>query len=244
MNCIVLDDEDLSIKHLVDNNIKKIPYLNLVATFTNPEEALLFLHTNPVDLIFLDIEMPNHRIDGIDFMKIMKPNQQYILTTAHPEYALESYDYHVIDYLRKPFSFERFAKAVLKAQPLIKDQIVEASAKTDESMFVKSAGKLQRLFFEQICYIEAERNYATIFRPADSFSTKTTLNKLGEELPTNQFFRVHKSYIVSLDKVEFVKKDQIGITRNQGFELVPVSSQFKKSFLQTIESRRRLNLKG
>ena len=119
MTCIVLDDEELSVNFLVDKNIRKVPYLKLMGTFTNPQEALLFLQTNTVDLIFLDIEMPNFDIDGIDFMKLMKADQRYILVTAHAEYALESYEYNVVDYLRKPYSFDRFAKAVQKAQERI-----------------------------------------------------------------------------------------------------------------------------
>lgn len=241
MTCIVLDDEELAVNFLVDRNIKKVPYLTLMGAFTDPQEALLFLQTTTVDLIFLDIEMPNANIDGIDFMKLMKADQRYILVTAHPEYALESYEYNVVDYLRKPFSFERFAKAVQKAQNFVKpgeisSQSVDAT-KPKDSLFLKSDKKLQRVLFDSICYVEADRNYATIYRDADQMATKITLNKLEIDLPTSQFIRVHKSHIVSLDKIAFVEKDQIGITRTEVTVTIPLSIQHKKTFLQAIEKR-------
>lgn len=238
MTCIVLDDEELSVNFLVDKNIRKVPYLKLMGTFTDPQEALLFLQTNTVDLIFLDIEMPNFDIDGIDFMKLMKADQRYILVTAHAEYALESYEYNVVDYLRKPYSFDRFAKAVQKAQERIQlpAQAQEVSPKPIDSLYVRSDNKKVRMLFDSIYYVEADRNYATIFRADDHIATKTTLNKLEGEFPVTHFRRVHKSYIVSLDKIEFVEKDQIGVKRTEGIVMIPLSSLYKKELLQAIET--------
>jgi DNA-binding LytR/AlgR family response regulator len=125
LTCLILDDEEIAITHL-SKYINKIPYLELIACFTNPKQAIDYLQENEVDLIFLDIQMPNNELDGIDFLNIMGNKYNYIFTTAHPEYALKSYEYNALDYLHKPFSFERFANAVSK----VYDRFVDKNSKT------------------------------------------------------------------------------------------------------------------
>lgn len=237
ISCIVVDDEELCIRSM-EKHIAKIPFLRLAASFSDPNEAMRYLQDNPVDLIFLDVAMPNFSVDGMDFMKIMGDKQTYILTTGHPEYALESYDYNVLDFLHKPFRFERFTKAIQKAQQLIesRSEALQEVNKTPDHLFIKTKGKQQRIGFDQIYYVEAERNYLTIYRAEDAILTKSTLTAIEEQLPHPAFFRVHKSYIVALDKIDFVEKNQVGLSRNGKTQLIPISSQYKKELLQAIEA--------
>lgn len=234
MTCIVVDDEEVSLNHIVKHYVGKVPYLTLLGAFTNPNEALLFLQTRPVDLVFLDIEMPNYAIGGIEFMKITRADQQYVLITAHPEYALESYEYHVIDYLHKPFAFDRFAKAVQKAQGTMPVQ-GEAAEKSEMTMYLRAEGKVQRVNMEDILYVEADRNYATIFQGHTTVSIKKTMRELEEELPTSRFLRVHRSYIVALNKISTVGRDDVAIQMPEKMMHIPLSSQYKKAVLKAIQ---------
>ena len=232
--CIIVDDEELCIQRL-EKEVKKIPFLTLSASFSDPYEAMRYLEDKPVELVFLDIEMPNLPVDGLDFMKIMGDQYAYILTTGHPEYALESYEYNVLDFLHKPFSFERFTRAVQKARQHIKPR--KESARPADQLFIKTKGTDQRILFDQICYVEADRNYVNIYRADDMIPVKMTFNSLEEQLPENAFFRVHKSYIAALSKVELIKAGQVGISRGSDIQFIPVSNQYKKTLVELLRNK-------
>lgn len=237
MNCIIVDDEALA-RELLADYVSKIPNLELVGSFEEPLKAKTFLATTKVDLLFLDIQMPN--LTGIEFLKIIAPKPMVILTTAYEEYALEGYELAVMDYLVKPIPFERFYKAVNKAQDFfsLKQENKEmASLATSESplnnetyFFVKSAGKLIKICYDEIRYIEGFREYVRIYTEDNNILTLLSLSKLEEILPINQFFRVHKSYIINLDKIENIEGDSIKIGRND----IPISRRNKKEFLERL----------
>lgn len=236
-SCIIIDDEELAVHHL-SRYIAKLPFLRLDAYFTDPSAAVNYLETNQTDLIFLDIEMPNFSIDGLDFIKIMGESQNYVLTTAYPEYAIKGYEYNVIDFLHKPFSFERFSKAVQKARQVLRlHSSAEGNGETDEYIYVKHEGKLQRIYFEDICWIQSERNYISIYTEQDRIIIPMSISDIDRQLPTKLFARVHKSYIVAYKKVEFVQKDQIQVVRQQKIKLVPLGESYKQTFLQAIEQK-------
>ncbi|MBC8153935.1 MAG: response regulator transcription factor [Bacteroidetes bacterium] len=237
ISCIILDDEELAVHHL-SRYIAKVPFLRLDAYFTDPSAAVNYLETNQSDLIFLDIEMPNFSLDGLDFVKIVGESQNYVFTTAYPEYAIKGYEHNVIDFLHKPFSFERFSKAVQKARQVLRlHSLKEGDGETDDHIYVKSEGKLQRIYFEDICWIQSERNYISIHTEHDRIITLMSISDIDRQLPAKLFARVHKSYIVAYKKVEFIEKDQIRVVRQQQKKLIALGEFYKQTFMQAIEQK-------
>ncbi|GAB3562566.1 LytTR family DNA-binding domain-containing protein [Spirosoma luteolum] len=237
ISCIILDDEKMAIDHL-SKYIGKVPFLALMGSFTDPLEALRYLETTAVDLVFLDIEMPNYAVDGMDVVRIMGEKHRYIFTTAYPQYALPSYDYNAIDFLHKPFSFDRFVKAVQKARQLIINAVEPPSESADEdAIFVKSEGRLQRIDYGKICWIESERNYVSIFTDNDRITVLMSIGDMDQQLPTKRFARVHKSFIVSYSKIVVVGRDQVQIRRDASCKWIPMGEQFKKAFVETIDKQ-------
>ncbi|GAA4462367.1 LytTR family DNA-binding domain-containing protein [Nibrella saemangeumensis] len=237
LSCIILDDELICITQL-SKYIEKVPTLRLEAYFTDPNSALLYLENHKVDLIFLDMEMPNFSIDGLDFVRIMGSTQRYIFTTAYPKYALTGYEYDVIDFLHKPFSFERFSKAVQKARQVIGGwQEEESTEGPDTYIYVRSEGKLQRIYFEDIAWIESERNYISIYTEADRINVLLSISDIEDQLPKKLFARVHKSFIVAYSKIDQVDKEQISVKRQEKPKLIPLGELYKKTFLKAIEQK-------
>ncbi|GAA4418603.1 LytTR family DNA-binding domain-containing protein [Nibrella viscosa] len=237
LSCIILDDEKICITQL-SKYIEKVPTLTLEAYFTNPNEALLYLESHKVDLIFLDMEMPNFAIDGVDFVRIMGGTQHYIFTTAYPEYALTSYEYDAIDFLHKPYSFERFSRAVQKARQVIGVLQKEATTEVlDAYIYVKSEGKLQRIYFEDIVWIVSERNYISIYTEANRINVLLSISDIEDQLPKKLFARVHKSFIVAYNKIDQVDKEHISVKRQEKPKLIPLGELYKKTFLKAIEQK-------
>lgn len=237
MTCIILDDEEISVTQL-RRYIEKIPTLMLKAYFTDPNEALLYLEKEKVDLVFLDMEMPNCAIDGLDFVRIMGDSQNYIFTTAYPEYALRGFEYNAIDFLHKPFSFERFTKAVQKARQLIGQSGKKADSEADETYtYVRVEGKLQRVDFDDICWIESERNGIWFCTEANRFASSLTIGDIDNRLPKNQFVRVHKSFIIAINKAEIINKDTICIRRQDKLHEIPIGDAYRKEFILSIENK-------
>lgn len=237
ISCIIVDDEELAVQHL-SSCIEKVPFLRLDAYFTDPTTAINYLETNKTDLVFLDIEMPNFSIDGLDFVNIMGEEQNYVFTTAHSEYAIKGYDYNVIDFLYKPFSFERFLKAVQKARQSANVQLDEQRPEaSDQYTYVKYDGRLQKIYFDDICWIESERNYISIYTEKERVNVLLSISDIESQLPQKLFARIHKSYIVAYKKVEFVEKDQIRILRQQQTKTIPLGESYKKAFIQSIEQK-------
>lgn len=224
IKCIVVDDEPLAIQ-LLENYVMKIPFLELVFSSQNPIEALEYIQNNEADLIFLDIQMPE--LSGINFMKIVGNKLKYILTTAYSEYALEGYEHNVIDYLLKPISFSRFEKSALKAQERFPANDISANP----YFFVKSSGQQHKINFDEILYVESIKDYVNIKTENQEYIVLDTLKSLESQLPEN-FARVHKSFILNLDKIE--KIDVRNVFLNSGKE-IPIGETYKSEFLMRIK---------
>ncbi|GEJ46616.1 MULTISPECIES: LytTR family DNA-binding domain-containing protein [unclassified Chryseobacterium] len=221
IKCIIVDDEPLAIS-LLEHYVEKIPFLELVFSTENPIQALEYLQKNDSDLIFLDIQMPE--LTGINFMKIVGTNQKYILTTAYSEYALEGYEHNVVDYLMKPVSFERFQKSVLKAQ-----ERFSFSQQENTHFFVKSSGQKHRIGFHEILYVESIKDYVNIRTENNEFIVLDTLKSMENQLP-ERFVRIHKSFIVNLDKVKSIGAKKVILPDYE----IPIGESYRAGLLDRI----------
>lgn len=235
IKCIVVDDKPLAID-VMKHYIEKVPFLELVYSTTNPLEALSKVTEGGIDLVFLDIQMPE--LTGLQFMKIVKGKCQIILTTAYSEYALEGFDNDAVDYLLKPVSFERFYKAVEKVKLIhkgmstIPNEVITLKKEKDiDSIFVKTEYKLVRVATETILYVEAMQNYVNIYTTTEKITSLQTMKKMEEQLPSPQFVRVHKSFIVAVHKIDSVERNRIAI----GPKLIALSDNYRSSFYDAIE---------
>jgi DNA-binding LytR/AlgR family response regulator len=234
MTCVAVDDEPLALD-LLEDNIKKIPFLKLVKKCSNALEANTFMQTQSVDLIFLDIQMPG--ITGIQFLQGLSKNPPLVIfITAYEKYALEGYNLDVIDYLLKPVSFERFLKAVNKAYDKFNTQKGPIAQQANATyLFVNSEYNLVRIDFSDIAYIEGLKDYVKIFllsaqRPV---ITRMSMKSLEEKLPGDQFVRVHKSFIVSLNKITSIRKGRISLLKAQ----IPISEHYKDNLNRFIDPK-------
>ncbi|WP_324678552.1 LytTR family DNA-binding domain-containing protein [Hymenobacter sp. GOD-10R] len=241
IRCLVVDDEAPALLILADY-ISQVPFLTLVGTTTNPIEALTMVQQGQADLVFLDIQMP--KLTGLQFLKLAGSKCKVILTTAYPEYALEGYENDVVDYLLKPIAFERFFKAAQKALALLPATISAAPAVSTapaiappappatSHMFVKgeSKNKFLRVNHTDILYIEGLSNYVSIQLPTQRVVTYQTLKDLAETLPQPPFLRVHKSFIVSLDKIRMIDGNTIYILDKE----IPVSETYREQLYRLI----------
>ncbi len=234
MTCLAIDDEPLALD-LLEDNIKRIPFLKLVKKCTNALEANAFLNDQPVDLIFLDIQMPG--LTGIQFLQgLSKAPPLVIFITAYEKYALEGYSLDVIDYLLKPVPFERFLKAVNKAHDKFQSRKAPATpSPVADYMFVNSEYNLVRIDFADIGYIEGLKDYVKIFllsaqRP---IITRMSMKSLEATLPGDQFVRVHKSFIVALGKITSIRKGRISVLKTT----IPISDHFKDNLSKFIDPK-------
>ena len=244
IRCLAVDDEAPALLILADY-IGQLPFLTLVGTTTNPIEALTLVQQGLVDLVFLDIQMP--KLTGLQFLKLASNRCKVVLTTAYPEYALEGYENDVVDYLLKPISFERFFKAAQKALALLPGLASPAPAATSGPvstvavasvaghMFVKgeSKNKFLRVNHVDILYIEGLSNYVAIHLPGQRVVTYQTLKELAETLPQPPFLRVHKSFIVSLDKIRMVDGNTIYIQDKE----IPVGETYREQLYRQIREQ-------
>lgn len=228
ISCIAVDDEPLAIEKL-KAFIGKLPQLQLVATFGRASEAIGFIRNNPVQLIFLDIQMDG--ITGIEMVEQMIEKPQVIFTTAYNEYALKAFELAVTDYLLKPYTFDRFKLAVNKAIDYISWQ--EAAAQSNSApvdyIFVKSGYKLVKVFLNDILYIEGMRDYQCIVTPTEKILASHSFQELEKTLPRG-FVRCQKSYMVSLSKIESIENDRIKI----GNKYIPIGDTYKEAFYRLI----------
>ena len=236
IRCMIVDDKPLAID-ILKEYAAKISFLEVAHTTQDPLQALEYARMNSVDLVLLDIQMPE--LNGIQFMKILNGSCKVILTTAYSEYALEGYEHDVIDYLLKPVSFERFYKAVEKARQLIEKQNPLAPAPmaqgtTDNnSLFVKTEYRIQRIDFNAMLYIEAKQNYISIVTSTEAVMSLQSIKSIEEKLPSAIFMRVHKSYIVALQKIDTVEKSRIYI----GNAVIPVGESYREAFFGRLGTR-------
>ncbi len=199
VSCIVIDDEPLA-RDGIKDYVKKVSFLALVGEFKNAVEATSFIEEHPVDLIFLDINMP--KINGLDFIRSLAEPPKVIFTTAYREFATESYELDAVDYLLKPISFERFFKAVNKAFELFQS---DESQEGKDHFFIKVDGKIKRVLNKDVLYIEGMKDYVKVYlKDNSSLMTLVSLKQMERALP-DEFMRVHRSFIVSLDKVDEIE---------------------------------------
>jgi two-component system LytT family response regulator len=229
INCIAIDDEPLALSKL-EGFIKKVPELRLNKVFDNAVEAIGWLKGNKTDLIFLDIQMA--QLTGIQFLESTSQKSKVIITSAYDQYALKGFDLNVTDYLLKPYSFQRFVMAVSKVIEYytgIKGDH-SGSEKDDSFMFVKTEYRLERVDFDNILYIEGMKDYLRIICNNKKLMTLQNFAQMENLLPQGRFCRVHKSFIVALDKIESIERSVIKI----GGQRIPVSNSFKENFFNMI----------
>lgn len=241
INCLVVDDEPLAID-IIEDYISKIPFLNLVKSFQNPIEALTAVQEGNIDLVFLDVQMPE--LTGMQFLKIANNKCKVILTTAYPQYALEGYEHNVVDYLLKPIAFDRFYKAAQKAQELlclIPSQPMPATEVkvqaplpiANDFIFVKTEYKIQKIYLNDILFIEGLKDYISIYTKTERIITLQSMKKIDEGLPDHRFVRVHKSYIIALDKIESIERSRISIAD----KIIPIGDTHRDYFFKMIEDK-------
>ena len=239
IKCLVIDDKPLAIDILADYT-GKIPFLELAATTTNPVEGLNIIRNQNIDLIFLDIQMPE--LNGLQFIKIAGKQCKFILTTAYTEYALDGYEHDVIDYLLKPIAFDRFYRATEKAlqafTPPATGEVVSRAATDNPQqlnmaayLFIKTEHRIQRVNLDDILYIEGLQNYISIQTTTERVLSLQTLKRIEEQLPVNDFVRVHKSFIVALKHITYIERSRIAI----GETIIPVGDNYREGFYKLID---------
>ena len=232
INAIAIDDEPLALQ-LVSGYIEKTPGLNLAGSFDNPLDAIEFLNNEAVDLIFVDIQMPD--LSGLEFTRSLAKGPKVIFTTAYEKYALEGFRLDVIDYLLKPFSYEEFLKAVQKAVRLIKleKEVPDQVDTNSEFLFLKSDYKIRRINFNDILYIEGLKDYVKVFIQGSDKPVLSliTLKALEAKLPEAKFMRVHRSFIVNLERIDTIERSRIVF----GKTYIPVSEQYKDKFQEFLD---------
>ena len=232
LKTIAIYDEPLALK-LVSDYISKTPFLELSGAFDNPLDAIDFLSDHVVDLIFVDIQMPD--LTGIEFTRSLEDPPKIIFTTAYEKYALEGYKLNAIDYLLKPFSYEEFLKAAGKARKQVELEInslptVEAN---NQFLFLKSEYKIRRINFNDILYIEGLKDYIKVYTTTDDkpVMSLNSVKSLELKLPEDKFMRVHRSFIVNLDKIDTIERSRIIF----GKVYIPVSDQYKDKFQEYLD---------
>ncbi|MFK7772978.1 MAG: LytR/AlgR family response regulator transcription factor [Saprospiraceae bacterium] len=228
IRCMIVDDEPLS-QRVIQRYLNDVPFLELVATCSHALEAMEVLKKESIQLIFLDINMP--RLSGINFVKTLSNPPLIIFTTAYPEYAVEGFELEAVDYLLKPFSFERLLKATYKAQKLIETENTSKNISAPNHFVFKSDKKLYKLDFEEVLYFQAYGDYVKIFTSKKLYVTKERLTNIEKELPKNMFFKIHRSYIIALNAVEYVEGNQVKIAE----ELLPISQTFREELVSRIK---------
>ncbi len=231
MYCIIIEDEPPAIA-VLKKYAEKVEDLQIQGIFQHPMEALSFLRNHSTDLLFLDINLPD--LSGIELLKSLPNPPKVIFTTAYPEFALDGFELRVSDFLLKPFSFERFLKAVNKVFEEIETEkkLQEwTEAKEKEALIIKADRKIFRLVYEEICYLQAYGDYVKIITETKQFLPKQTLHHIEEQLPEEQFVRIHRSYIISLNKVEYIEGNHVHIKGQN----LPIGKSYREAFLKRMK---------
>lgn len=223
IRCIIVDDEPLAIE-ILEEYVKKVNWLDLVASLESGLEAIEFVQQNTVDLIFLDIQMPD--LSGIKTAELLNNQCEIIFTTAYNQYAIEGFELQARDYLLKPISFDRFLKAVQR----LKRTTVEPNEIHNDYIFVKTEYKIKKIRFDDICYVEGMKDYLRIVTADEKVMTLLSFAKLMPRLPAHKFVRIHKSYVVAIDAIDSVEKGKVRV----GEKLLPIGETHKEAFLKLI----------
>jgi two-component system, LytTR family, response regulator len=238
INCLIIDDEPLAMA-VIENYVQKIPYLHLIDKFDNPIDAYEILQKENIDLIFLDIEMPN--LTGIDFLKTLSKPPKVIIISANKEYAIEGFELNVLDYVIKPITFERFLKAINKfpedKQPEIPhtEETEAAIVETvkDDFLFVKENKKMVKVYLNNILYLESIKDYVKIFTTRKSVITKQQLSFFEDKLQPYEFLRVHRSLLVSIRKIDAFGATSVEIDKKE----FPIGRSYKEQVLDTLNKK-------
>ncbi len=238
IRCVVVDDEPLAVEKLA-GFVRKTPMLELAGTFTNPLEALGFLKNNPIDLVFLDIQMED--ITGIQLLEIMKERPHIILTTAYSEFALKGYELNVTDYLLKPISLERFLQAVDKVTDKMfqhpsgngHQAMVTPAPAEREFILVKADSMMQKVCFSEILYIEGMKDYLGIVTTEKRIMTLMNFNTIENLLPAQGFCRIHKSFIIALSRIDQIERNHVIIKKQR----IPIGESYRKAFFELLKAK-------
>jgi DNA-binding LytR/AlgR family response regulator len=234
LKCVVVDDEPLA-RECITNYIKQIDFLELAGTCSNPVELTAIINKQEVDIIFLDIQMPV--INGIDFLRMKHKLPIVIITTAYPSYALEGFQLDVLDYLVKPITFNRFFQGVTKArdyQQLLRKPDSTGSQPVSDYFFIKCDYRYEKIYFSDIMYIEAMQNYVTIYTQKGKYMTLLYLKNIEENLDKQYFVRVHKSYLVSISRIDSIENNEIVI----GSFRIPMSRNYRDEVIEQVVNKR------
>ena len=235
---IIVDDEPLALD-ILESYIMKAPEIELVARCNNALEANSILKTEKVDLMFLDIQMP--QISGVEFLKTLSNPPAVIFTTAYPDYAIEGYELNVMDFLLKPISFDRFVKAVNKATEKLSKSGSETNNKSDNTedfFFIKADKKLVKVNFDDIIYIEGLKDYVIIRCEQNRIITLQTMKSLEDRLPAGIFKRVHRSYIVNLNKILALDGSILEVMEKGQTKILPIGKNYKDELLDLINDKK------
>lgn len=235
LKCLVVDDEPLA-QTLLRDYIRKTPGLELVAAVSDPLKGLEWVRQSPPDVVFLDMQMPE--LDGVQFLQILQQRCLVIVTTAYSEYALAGYEHHVVDYLLKPITLERFLIATQKAQRRLKadqaDQpvpIVAVAPPESPFIFIRTEYKLLKINLSDIYYLEGARDYVVIHTTTEKVLTLQSLRSLEAQLPAEQFIRIHKSYVVAVARIEFIERNRVSVRQ----QLLPISETYREAFFKRLK---------
>ncbi|MBS1661218.1 MAG: response regulator transcription factor [Bacteroidetes bacterium] len=224
IDCIIVEDEPLA-QERIRGYLERLPFMNLVGVFDGAMEALTFLQSHTVDLIFLDINMGN--FSGIQLLESMRIDSQVLLSTAYHEYALKGYELNVTDYLLKPYTFERFLQAIDK----VRQQRGKETPADRKFIFVKTEYRLERIQLDDLIYVEGMRDYRRIYAAGKQIMTLQTFGELEQLIPPGWVCRIHKSYLVALAKIDSVGRDTVRI----GDLELPLSDTYRKTLLEMIQ---------
>ncbi len=231
IRAIIVDDEPLA-QQVINQYAKDIPKLEIIGSCNNAMEAGVLLKEQDIDVMFLDVNMP--RLSGIDFLKNLSKAPLVILTTAYTDYALEAFELNILDYLKKPFAFERFYKAIQKAEEqLALLNTFSGNPNDDEYIFIKSNKKTIRIGFDEIYIIEGLGDYIKIHLNDQHHVTNLSMKKMEELLPPSDFYRVHKSFIIRFDKIIALMGNMVEI----GNQKIPIGNNYRQAFLEVIDKR-------
>ncbi|MFC2135486.1 LytR/AlgR family response regulator transcription factor [Bacteroidota bacterium] len=235
LNCVIVDDEPVAIE-ILKEYVEKVSFLRLKKTFRNSVIALEYLGIESIDLLFLDINMPD--LTGIQFLNTLTKHPMVIFTTAYSEYAVESYEYKALDYLLKPIEFDRFMKAVNKAKEhfeLINNKKREEAVgnKGKDFVLIKSGTEFHRTKINDVLFVRGAGNYVVFVTPEKNIMSLLTMKEVLDLLPQNQFIRIHKSYIVNLNQVEIIETDKVIINKNE----IYIGDAYKHDFMSAIKNK-------
>jgi len=231
--CLIVDDEPVA-REILENHLRKVSTVNIVASCKNAMEAFTFINSQKIDLIFLDINMPD--ISGLSFAKSINKNIKIIFTTAYREYAVDGFDLQAVDYLLKPISFERLLQAINKYLDenihINIDTNREIDSETSDFIFVRSDRKMIKIDFSNINYIESLSDYIKIYLTDKTIVTRETITSIEAKLPQKDFLRIHRSFIVSILKIDLFTNEYVELNKN----VIPISRTYKNNVLHRLEN--------